>query len=119
MVAIDKGAPADLNAHLVCDNLATHKRRSFANGSLDIFASTSTSPPGSSWIKQVERWFYYPTDQLTRSGARKRVQAIEAPVHAWTARRNTNPHSCVWKKTAKEILDSLARYLQWISGAEY
>jgi len=44
------------------------------------------------------------------------VQALEADVHTWIDRWNTNPRPFIWKKTAEEILDSLARYLQRISG---
>jgi hypothetical protein len=32
---------------------------------------------------------------------------------------NGDPRPFVWKKTAEEILDSLARYLQRISGGEH
>jgi hypothetical protein len=38
-------------------------------------------------------------------------------VRDWIAQWNDNPKPFAWKKTAEEILDSLARYLQRISGA--
>jgi hypothetical protein len=44
------------------------------------------------------------------------VQALEADIRAWIAACNDDPKPFVWKKTAEEILDSLARYLQRISG---
>ena len=36
-----------------------------------------------------------------------------------TLQWNDAPRPFVWKKTAEEILDSLARYLQRISGGEH
>jgi hypothetical protein len=67
----------------------------------------------------VERWFAYLTTQMLQRGVHKSVQALEADVRDWIARWNDNPRSFVWKKTAGEILDSLARYLQRISGGEH
>jgi len=36
---------------------------------------------------------------------------------AWTDQWNTDPKPFIWTKTADEILGSLSRYLQRISGA--
>ena len=57
------------------------------------------------------------TDQMIRRGAHKSVQALEKDIRAWVEGWNADPKPFVWKKTAEEILDSLARYLQRISGA--
>jgi hypothetical protein len=75
------------------------------------------TPAGSSRTSQVERRFGFLTSQMIRRGARKSVQALESDIRAWTRNWNENPKPFVWKKTAEEILDSLARYLQRISGA--
>ena len=77
------------------------------------------TPTGSSWINQVERWFAYLTTQMLQRGVHKSVQALEADVRDWVQQWNENPRPFVWKKTAEEILDSLARYLQRISGGEH
>jgi hypothetical protein len=76
------------------------------------------TPTGSSWINQVERWFAYLTTQKLQRGVHKSVQSLEADIRDWITQRNTAPRPFVWKKTAEEILDSLARYLQRISGGE-
>ena len=68
---------------------------------------------------ELERWFAYLTTQLTQRGVHKSVQALEADVRAWVQQWNTNPKPFVWTKTAEEILNSLARYLQRISDAEH
>jgi transposase len=118
--AIDKAVPAELDVHVVCDNLATHKTTAVR----DWIARRPRfhvhfTPTGSSWINQVERWFAYLTTQLLQRSAHKSVQALEADVRDWIAQWNADPRPFAWKKTAEEILDSLARYLQRISGGEH
>ena len=72
---------------------------------------------GSSWIKQVERWFGFLADQMIRRGAHKNVQALEAAIRAWVMNWNEDPTPFIWTKTAEDILDSLARFCRRISGA--
>jgi transposase-like protein/transposase len=120
LVRIDKAVPAELDVHLVCDNLATHKTVAIQ----DWLARHPRfhlhfTPAGSSWINQVERWFGYLTDQMIRRGVHKSVQALEADIRAWIANWNTDPRPFTWAKTAEEILDSLARYIARISGGEH
>jgi transposase-like protein/transposase len=120
LVRIDKAVPAELDVHLVCDNLATHKTVAIQ----DWLARHPRfhlhfTPTGSSWINQVERWFGYLTDQMIRRGVHKSVQALEADIRAWIANWNTDPRPFTWAKTAEEILDSLARYIARISGGEH
>ena len=120
LTAIDKAVPAGLAVHLVCDNLATHKTPAIR----DWLARHPRfhlhfTPTGSSWINQVERWFGYLTDQMLRRGVHKSVQALEKDVRAWIENWNHNPRPFVWKKTAEEILDSLAKYIARISGGSH
>jgi transposase len=118
LTSIDKAVPAELDVHLVCDNLATHKTP-IVNQWLARHPRFHVhfTPTGSSWINQVERWLGYLTDQLTRRGVHKSVAALENDVRAWIQQWNANPKPLRWTKTAEEILDSLARYLQRINGA--
>jgi transposase len=118
--AIDKAVPAELDVHIVCDNLATHKTPAVNEwiARHPRFHAHFT-PTGSSWINQVERWFAYLTTQMLQRGVHKSVQALEGDVRDWVQQWNADPRPFVWKKTAEEILDSLARYLQRISGGEH
>jgi hypothetical protein len=50
---------------------------------------------------------------------RGRVPALEADIRAWIETWNQDPRPFVWTKTAEEILSSLARYCQRISGARH
>jgi transposase len=118
LIAIDKEVPDELDVHLVCDNLATHKTPAIN----DWLAKHPRfhlhfTPTGSSWINQVERWFGFLTDQLLRRGVHKSVQKLEKDVREWIKTWNEDPKPFVWKKTAEEILHSLARYITRISGA--
>ncbi|WP_433654541.1 IS630 family transposase [Nocardia sp. CA-128927] len=118
LVAIDKAVPAELDVHIVCDNLATHKTPAVYQWlARHPRFHVHFTPTGSSWLNQVERWFAYLTDQLLRRGVHTSVQSLERQVNAWITTWNDNPKPFVWKKTAEEILNSLAKYLQRISGA--
>ena len=105
---------------MICDNYGTHKTPAITAwlGRHPRFHLHFT-PTGSSWINQVERWFGFLTDQLLRRGVHKSVQALEADIRAWVATWNEHPRPFIWSKTVEEILDSLARYLRRISGAEH
>src|SRR5512135_747446 len=115
---IDKNVPSGLDVHLVCDNYATHKTPEIQ----DWLARRPRfhvhfTPTGASWINQVERWFGYLTDQKIRRGVHKSVKALEADIRTWIEHWNEDPKPFTWTKTAEEILDSLAKYIERISGA--
>jgi transposase len=118
LVAIDKAVPAELDVHLVCDNLATHKTPAIQ----DWLARHPRfhlhfTPTGSSWINQVERWFGLLTEQLLRRGVHTSVAALEQDVRAWIKTWNDDPKPFMWTKTAEDILQSLSKYMAKISGA--
>jgi transposase len=115
---IDKNVPPDLDIHVACDNYGTHKTPAVQAwlGRHPRFHVHFT-PTGSSWVNQVERWFGYLTDQMIRRGIHKSVEALEADIRRWVENWNENPRPFTWTKTAEEILESLARYLQRIVPA--
>jgi transposase len=120
LIAIDKAVPPELDVHLVCDNLSTHKTPAIG----DWLARHPRfhmhfTPTGSSWINQVERWFAFLTVQLLRRGVHRSVAALEKDVRTWIQAWNENPQPFVWKKTAEEILNSLARYIARISDGAH
>lgn len=81
LTSIDKTVPAELDVHLICDNLATHKRPSSTSGLHGARVSTCTSPrpdpPGST------RWNAGSATSPTNSPAAAPTKAL--------------PH---WKKTS-------------------
>ncbi|WP_329081388.1 MULTISPECIES: IS630 family transposase [unclassified Streptosporangium] len=118
LITIDKTVPVELDIHLICDNYGTHKTPAIkAWLARHPRFHMHLTPTGSSWINQVERWFGFLTDQLIRRGVHKSVQALEKDIRDWISQWNDNPRPFVWKKTAEEILESLARYCRRISDA--
>jgi transposase len=118
LAKLDKEVPADLDVHLICDNYTTHKHPTIAQwlAAHPRFHMHFT-PTYSSWLNQVERWFGLLTDKRLRRGAHRSIQALENDIRAWIDQWNTNPKPLVWTKTADEILERLASYLQRIPGA--
>ena len=110
--AIDKAVPAELDVHIVCDNYGTHKTP--AVNELD-----RPPPPLPRALHPDRILLDQPGRALVRlphhpdapRGVHKSVQALEADVRNWIEQWNDDPRPFVWKKTAEEILDSLARYL--------
>ena len=66
-----------------------------------------------------ERWFGLLTDKQLRRGVHKNLQALERDIRAWIAQWNDNPQPFTWTKTADEILERLASYLDRIPGAAH
>src|SRR4051794_21700224 len=118
LIAIDKAVPADLDVHLICDNLATHKTPAIRTWlARHPRFHLHFTPTGSSWINQVERWFGILTDQLIRRGVHRSVVALENDVRQWINNWNQDPKPFIWTKTAEDILQSLSKYIAKISGA--
>jgi transposase len=120
LVAIDKTVPEELDVHVICDNASTHKTPAIKRW-LERHPRFHLhfTPTGSSWVNQVERWFGYLTDQMLRRGVHKSVQALEKDIRAWIEAWNEDPKPFVWRKTADEILSSLAKYMNRISGGAH
>ncbi len=118
LTKLDKEVPADLDVHLICDNYATHKTPGIQKwlAGHPRFHLHFT-PTGSSWLNQVERWFALLTDKQLRRGVHKSVQALEKDIRAWIKTWNEDPRPFTWTKTADEILERLASYLERIPGA--
>ena len=120
LAKIDAAAPAELDVHLVCDNLSTHK-----TPAIQAWLVTHPrfhmhfTPTSSSWLNQVERWFGLLTDKKLRRGVHTSVQSLEKDIRAWVADWNENPRPFTWTKTADEILERLARYIQRIPGGRH
>jgi transposase len=117
---IDKAVPSELEIHVVLDNSSTHKTPAVKKWLLRHprfhFHFTPTS---SSWLNLVERWFAELTRRLLKRSAHRNVQALEADLKAWIANWNEDPRPFVWRKTADEILETLAGYCQRISESAH
>ncbi|MDN3360196.1 IS630 family transposase [Actinomadura sp. DC4] len=115
---LDKQVPAGLDIHLICDNYATHKTPAVKKWLLaHPRFHLHFTPTGSSWLNLVERWFAELTNKQLRRGVHKSVQALEKDIRDWIAAWNTDPRPYVWTKTADEILERLAGYLNRIPNS--
>ncbi|WP_073952843.1 IS630 family transposase, partial [Streptomyces kebangsaanensis] len=112
LIRLDREVPAGLDVHLVLDGYATRKPPAVKTWLVarPRFHLHFT-PTGSSWPNLVERWFAELTNKQIRRGVHKSVQALEKDLRTWIAAWNTDPKPYVWTKTADEILERPASYL--------
>lgn len=119
LAKLDKQVPAELDVHLICDNYATHKTPAVKKWLLaHPRFQLHFTPTGSSWLNLVERWFAELTTKQIRRGVHTSVQALEHDIRDWIATWNSDPKPYVWTKTADEILERLAGYLNRIPDSE-
>jgi transposase len=115
---IDAVVPAELAVHLVCDNYATHKTPAIKTWLLrHPRFQLHFTPTSASWLNLVERWFAELTNRKLRRSAHRSVAELEADISAWVQAWNDDPKPFVWHKTADEILDTLAGYLQRVNDS--
>lgn len=115
---IDKTVPADLDVHVVLDNVSSHKSPTIKRWLVKHPRFTfHFTPTYSSWMNLVERWFAELTTKWLKRGTHRSVRELTASIRTWIADWNDNPRPFVWRKTADEILDNLAQYSQRISNS--
>src|SRR6266542_6863773 len=117
---VDQAVPAGLDVHVICDNSSTHKtpairRWLVAHPRFHLHFT----PTYSSWLNLVERWFSELTTKWLKRGSHRSVPELTASIQSWIDTWNEQPRPFVWHKTADQILDSIARYLQPISNSEH
>lgn len=112
---INREVPDHLEVHIVSDNASTHKtepiRRWLQRHPRFTFHFT---PTYASWMNLVERWFAELTNKNIRRGTHRSVQQLTDSINQWTEQWNQNPTPYTWHKTADEIFDAIAYYLQRI-----
>ena len=67
----------------------------------------------------VERWFSEPATKWLRRGTHRSVTELKDSINHWTDNWNDNPKPFVWHKTADEIFDTMAAYMQQIPHSEH
>src|SRR5437899_1318594 len=109
--------PLELEVHLVLDNYRTHKTPLIQRWLLRRPRfHVHFTPKGASWINQVERFFAELTNRQLRRGAHRSTLELERAIRDYIDVTNRNPKPFVWTKTADEILASIERFCQRISG---
>jgi transposase len=109
---IDLHVPADLDVHVVLDNLSAHKAPEIAEwlahpkrarGHLHF------TPTSSSWLNLVEGWFNLLTERRLRRGTFSSVGVLVEGIETWAEHWNDDPQPFVWTKPAKEIIAKVKR----------
>ena len=110
---IDASVPAELEVHLVMDNYSTHKSPLIKNWlAKRPRYHVHFTPTYGSWINQVERWFGLLTQRQIKRGSHRSVRALEKAIKEFLAAHNDEAKPFIWRKTADEILASIARFAQ-------
>ncbi len=115
---INRSVPEHLDVHLIVDNVSTHKTPEIHRWLVRHPRFTlHFTPTYSSWINMVERWFAELTEKWLRRGTHRSTKELEVSINDWIESWNANPRPYVWKKSADEILESLAAYCGSISAS--
>jgi transposase len=115
---IEASVPASLDVHLILDNYATHKTPAIQRWLLKRPRfHVHFTPTSASWLNLVETFFSILTRKQLQRGVHRSTRELETAIQAYLATYNTAPRPFVWTKTADQILASLARYCQRISGS--
>lgn len=89
---IDTAVPADLQVHVVLDNVSTHKtpavQRWLVSHPRFHFHFT---PTYSSWLNLVERWFGELTTKWLRRSTHRSVRELTAAIRTWITTWNDDP----------------------------
>ena len=108
---VEARVPADLDVHIIMDNLATHKTKAIR----DWFArhprwQAHYTPTSASWINQVERFFALLTEKQLRRGVHRSTKELEAAILRYMDTVNADPKPFRWTKSADDILASIKRF---------
>jgi transposase len=108
---VERSVPAMLEIHVVMDNAGSHKTKRIR----DWFAKRPRwhvhyTPPSSSWINQVERFFALLTERALKRGVFRSVADLEKAIRAYIDATNADPKPFRWTKTANDILASIQRF---------
>jgi transposase len=112
--------PDNLDFHLIVDNYATHKHPKVRAWLVrrPRFHLHFT-PPYSSWLNQVERWFGIITQRAIRRGSFASVADLRRRIEQFAEHWNQHPKPFSWTATADSILEKLARLSKAISGTPH
>ncbi len=118
LAEVEGQVPAELDVHVVLDNLSTHKtpaiKRWLARNPRFHLHFT---PTHASWLNLVERFFGLLTEHALRRGSHKSSRELKDAIHAYLDAHNEAPKPFKWTKSADEILASIARFASRTSAA--
>jgi transposase len=114
---VNREVPAELEVHVILDNLQTHKTPLVHKWLLRHRRfHFHFTPTYGSWMNLVERWFSALVTKKLKRSAHRNVKELAADITAWAATWNDNPRPFVWTKSAEQILERLAGYCATINA---
>jgi DDE superfamily endonuclease len=110
---IDQRTPVGLDLHLILDDYATHKTPAVQRWlKAHPRFRLHFTPTSASWLNMVERFFAEITRKRIRRGAFTSVAELKAAIMAYLQTHNADPKPFVWTKSARQILEKVARAKQ-------
>ena len=103
---------AELEVHVVLDNLSAHMAPPVANWLADPKRSRwhlHFTPTSASWLNLVEGWFAQLTNKRLKNGSFNSVAALTEAIDVWTSHWNDDPTPFIWKTPAKKIIAKVQR----------
>jgi len=108
---LDNSVPADLDVHVILDNLQTHKTPAAHRWFLrHPRFHVHFTPTYSSWLNQVERWFALLEQKALKRGVHRSTLELEKAIYDFIEVSNEEPRPYLWTKSADDILDNLSRF---------
>jgi transposase len=108
---VNREVPAELDVHVILDNLSAHKTPTVHKWLLRHRRfHFHFTPTYGSLMNLVERWFSALTTKKLQRSAHRNVKELAADILAWAATWNQNPRPFVWTKSAEQIPERLAGY---------
>ncbi len=110
---LDKTVDAELEAHLILDNYATHK-----TASVQAWLAQHPrfhlhfTPTHASWLNQVECWFSILTEEQLKRGSYRSVEELKQAIQEFLDTHNEDARPFKWVKTADEIIDKVKRFCE-------
>jgi transposase len=109
---IDLHVPAELEVHVVLDNLSAHKsdpvRKWLAHPKRARWHLHFT-PTSASWLNLIEGWFSVLTRRALTNASFDSTRDLEAAIDVWASHWNADPQPFVWTKTVDDIIAKVKR----------
>ena len=107
---IETEMPADLDIHLVLDNSAPHEHAAVKRWLAERPRyHLHCTPPSSSWLQEVERWFGLLGEEALKRGRSRSAGELVDQIKAITEGHNEVAKPFVWVATTQSILDKVER----------
>jgi transposase len=109
---IDLHVPAELDVHVVLDNLSAHNSEPVTKWLEHPKRQRwhlHFTPTSASWLNLVEGWFAQLTNRRLRHDSFDSVAALTEAIDVWASHWNNDPKPFVWHTPAKKIIAKVRR----------